>query len=103
MPDQVTVLKPQTALPQGVEMAMPGSYWVNGEFRDQLDPATYRFKTLAQLFAENVTAPKHEYYVSPDGSLVLPATLAWPQPANEVYPGSDFTGWRWSDNLNTLG
>jgi len=55
------------------------------------------------LFAEDVTAPKKEHYVSPDGSLVLPAVRVWPQPANEVYPGSDFTGWRWSHNLDALG
>jgi len=100
LPDQVTVLKPVTAMPGGAHVAMPVNYWVNGEFRDQLDTRTYRFKTLAELFAEDVTAPKTQYYVSPDNSLVLPATRVWPQAANEVYPGSDFTGWRWSDNLS---
>jgi hypothetical protein len=104
MPDEIVVLKPQAAAARpGADMVLPVNYWVNGEFRDQLDPKTYRFKTLAELFAEDVTAPKTQQYVSPDGSLVLPATRAWPQPANEVYPGSDFTGWRWSDNLNALG
>jgi hypothetical protein len=103
-PDLITVLKPQAAGARAdVDVAMPVNYWVNGEFRDQLDPKTYRFKTLAELFAEDVTAPKTQVYVSPDGSLVLPQTRAWPQPANEIYPGSDFTGWRWSDNLNALG
>jgi hypothetical protein len=103
-PDMITVLNPQAAGPRAnADVAMPVNYWVNGEFRDQLDPATYRFKTLAELFAEDVTAPKTQVYVSPDGSLVLPATRAWPQPPNEIYPGSDFTGWRWSDNLNALG
>jgi hypothetical protein len=102
--DELTVLKPQPASTRpGASMVVPVNYWVNGEFRDQLDPKTYRFKTLAQLFAEDVTAPKTQHYVSPDGSLVLPAVRAWPQPANEVYSGSDFTGWRWSDNLNALG
>jgi len=102
--DELTVLKPQAAAPRpGASMVVPVNYWINGEFRDQLDPKTYRFKTLAELFAEDVTAPKKEHYVSPDGSLVLPAVRVWPQPANEVYPGSDFTGWRWSHNLNALG
>jgi hypothetical protein len=95
------VLKPVGAMPAGASVAMPVNYWVNGEFRDQLDTSTYRFKTLAELFAEDVTAPKTQYYVSPDNSMVLPATRVWPQPANEVYPGSDFTGWRWSDNLTS--
>jgi hypothetical protein len=102
--DELTVLKPQAASAHaGAAVAMPVNYWINGEFRDQLDPKTYRFKTLAELFAEDVTAPRKEQYVSPDGSLVLPAVRVWPQPANEVYPGSDFTGWRWSNNLNALG
>jgi len=82
---------------------VPGNYWINGEFRDQIDPKTYRFKTLAELFAEDVSAPKTQQYVSPDGSLVLPAVRVWPQPANEVYPGSDYTGWRWSNNLSAWG
>jgi hypothetical protein len=102
--DEVTVLRPQPAGPHpGAAIAMPVNYWINGEFRDQLDLKTYCFKTLAELFAEDLTAPKKEQYVSPDGSLVLPAVRVWPQPANEVYPGSDFTGWRWSHNLNALG
>jgi hypothetical protein len=100
-PDLITVLKPVGAMPAGASVAMPVNYWVNGEFRDQLDTSTYRFKTLAELFAEDVTRPKTQYYVSPDNSLVLPATRTWPQPANEIYPGSDFTGWRWSDNLTS--
>ncbi len=103
-PDQVTVLKPQAnAARTGASIVLPGNYWVNGEFRDQLDPQTYRFKTLAELFAEDVTAPRPDHYVSPDGSLILPVTRVWPQAANEVYPGSDYTGWRWSDNLNAMG
>ncbi|MDB5740556.1 MAG: Gluconolactonase, partial [Alphaproteobacteria bacterium] len=104
MPDEITVLKPQpVAAHPGADIALPANWWANGEFKDQLDPKTYRFKTLAELFADDVTAPKTRQYVSPDGSLVLPAVRTWPQPANEIYPGSDFTGWRWSDNLNALG
>jgi len=102
--DELTVLKPQAAGARpGASMIVPVNYWINGEFRDQLDPKAYRFKTLAELFAADVTAPKKEHYVSPDGSLVLPAVRVWPQPANEVYPGSDFTGWRWSHNIDALG
>jgi hypothetical protein len=78
-------------------MVVPVNYWINGEFRDQLDPKTYRFKTLAELFAEDVTAPKKEHYVSPDGSLVLPAFRVIQQgPAN-------VQGWRFSDALDAHG
>jgi len=103
-PDEITVLKPVAATAHpGANFVVPGNYWINGEFRDQIDPRTYRFKTLAELFAEDVSAPKTQQYVSPDGSLVLPAVRVWPQPANEVYPGSDYTGWRWSNNLSAWG
>ena len=97
------MLKPQSLPKAGAAMVLAGNYWVNGEFRDQLNPDTYRFKTLAELFVEDVTAPRAQGYVSPDGSLVLPGVRVWPQPANEIYPGSDYTGWRWSDNLDSMG
>ncbi len=104
MPDEITVLKPQSPAGHGnAEVAIPVDWWANGEFRDQLDPRTYRFKTLAELFREEVTPPRTAVYVSPDGSMILPAARTWPQPANEIYPGSDYTGWRWSDNLSALG
>ncbi len=76
---------------------LPGNVWNNGEFRDQLDPATLRFTTLAELFAKDVQTAKTHEYVSPDGSLVLPAFRVLQQgPANHL-------GWRWSDTLQTYG
>ncbi|HMI20389.1 MAG TPA: glycosyl hydrolase family 28-related protein [Sphingomonas sp.] len=78
-------------------VALPGNVWNNGEFRDQLDLGTYRFTTLAEMFARDIGAPKAEEYVSPDGSLVLPAF-----PAHEQGP-PNFLGWRFSDTLDTYG
>lgn len=76
---------------------LPGNFWNNGEFRDQLDPKTLRFTTLAELFAKDVQTAKTHEYVSPDGSLVLPAFRVLQQgPANHI-------GWRWSDTLQTYG
>jgi len=78
-------------------VALPGNVWNNGEFRDQIDPATYRFTTLAEMFERDIGAPKADEYVSPDGSLVLPAFPTHGQgPAN-------FLGWRFSDTLDTYG
>ncbi|MBW8744653.1 MAG: SMP-30/gluconolactonase/LRE family protein [Sphingomonas sp.] len=78
-------------------IALPGNVWNNGEFRDQLDLATYRFTTLAEMFARDIGAPKAKEYVSPDGSLVLPAFPVHGQgPANSL-------GWRFSDMLDTYG
>jgi hypothetical protein len=78
-------------------VALPGSFWNNGEFRDQYDPATDRFTTLAEMFARDMAVAKPREYVSPDGSLVLPAYRVFQQgPANHL-------GWRFSDTLDTYG
>jgi hypothetical protein len=45
--------------------ALPGSYWNNGEFRDQYDPATDHFTTLAEMFARDMAMAKTREYVSP--------------------------------------
>ncbi|NIJ19089.1 hypothetical protein FHS95_000758 [Sphingomonas naasensis] len=81
----------------GATVALPASFWNNGEFRDQYDPAQDRFTTLAEMFARDVAVPKPREYVSPDGSLVLPAFRVWQQgPSNHL-------GWRFSDTLDSYG
>ncbi len=77
--------------------ALPGSFWINGEFRDQYDPTTDRFTTLAEMFAHDVAQPQPREYVSPDGSLALPAYRVWQQGP------TDHRGWRFSDTLDTYG
>ena len=77
--------------------AVPVNFWQNGEFQDQLNPETYEFTTLAEMFKRDVALPKTREYVSPDGSLVLPAFRVLTQgPASHL-------GWRWSDTLQTHG
>ncbi len=76
---------------------LPGNTWNNGEFKDQLDSKTYRYTTLSEMFARDMAAPKAREYVSPDGSLVLPAARVFGQGP------PDGTGWRFSDNLDTYG
>jgi len=73
--------------------ALPGNWWVNGEFKDQIDPDTYEFTTLAELFEQYVATPKRQGYVSPDGSLILPAHDVFAQ-------GADHRGLRFSDTLD---
>ena len=82
---------------QGGVVALPVNYWNNGEFRNQLDFATMRYKTLPEMFAEDVSTAKAREYLSPDGSLSLPAGRVFQQGP------SDSTGWRFSDNLDTYG
>jgi hypothetical protein len=76
---------------------LPGNLWNNGEFKDQYDPAKDHFTTLAEMFARDMGTPKPREYVSPDGSLVLPAFRVFQQ-------GPDtHVGWRFSDTLDSYG
>ena len=76
---------------------LPANIWNNGEFRDRIDPKTYEFTTLAEMFARDIGQPKPMEYVSPDGSLALPAFRVWNQGPD------DHRGWRWSDALDAHG
>ena len=96
---EITVLQPQTTAshPNAVAL-LPVNYWNNGEFQDQLDPATLTYTTVAQMFQKDVSTPKPRDYVSPDGSVFLPAGRVFQQG-----PATDTLGWRFSDNLDTYG
>ncbi|MBO9707317.1 MAG: SMP-30/gluconolactonase/LRE family protein [Caulobacter sp.] len=95
---EVTVIAPTPAAdhPRAATV-LPVNWWNNAEFRDQLDPETYQFATLAELFAREMAVPKVREYVSPDGSLVLPAYRVFQQGP------SDYRGLRFSDSLDTYG
>lgn len=96
--DQMTLIQPTPVRAGGTaKTLLPVNWWNNGEFRDQLDPKTYEFTTLAAMFARDVGMPKAKEYLSPDGSLSLPAFRTWQQGP------IDHTGWRWSDGLNANG
>jgi len=94
--EQITVLAPEAMKPRPNALALlPANYWNNGEFKDQLNPDTLTYTTLAEMFARDVSTPKAREYVSPDGSLFLPSGRVFQQGP------SDSTGWRFSDNLDT--
>lgn len=96
--DQMTLIAPTpSASRPGAKTLLPVNWWNNGEFRDQYDPATGQFTTLAEMFARDVGAPKPREYVSPDGSLTLPAFRVWRQGP------PDHVGWRWADSLQAHG
>ncbi|WP_269714915.1 glycosyl hydrolase family 28-related protein [Caulobacter sp. NIBR2454] len=96
--DQLTMIAPTPSAPRaGAMTLLPVNWWNNGEFRDQYDPARGEFTTLAEMFARDVAAPKAQEYVSPDGSLVLPAFRVWQQGP------PDHVGWRWADSLQAHG
>lgn len=84
-------------------LVLPVNVWVDGQFADQLDLHTYEFQTMPEMLADDMARPASKAYVSPDGSLVLPAGRVFRQPANQYYPGIDTTGWRWSHHLDAFG
>lgn len=93
---ELTVIRPTPAR-AAARTVLPVNWWNNGEFRDQLDPKTYTFTTLAQMFARDMAVPKAQEYVSPDGSVALPAWRVFAQgPA-------DHRGLRFSDSLDSYG
>ncbi len=96
--DALTLVAPTPARVNGAaKTLLPVNWWVNGEFRDQLDHRSYEFTTLGEMFASEVGSRKTHEYVSPDGSVALPAFRVWQQgPADHV-------GWRWSNALNANG
>ena len=96
--DLLTVIAPTRAeIRSKATTLLPGNWWNNGEFRDQYDPTTDRFTTVHEMFVRDSGTPKALRYVSPDGSLALPAFRVWQQGA------PDHTGWRFSDTLDALG
>jgi sugar lactone lactonase YvrE len=102
--DGITLLAPEPAAPHpGAAAAVPVNIWVNGELEDQLDPRTYEYTTLKQLFAREVATPAARQFVSPDGSVFLPAVRVFQQAPDDSYAGMDDTGWRWSHNLDAYG
>jgi hypothetical protein len=97
--DQLTVLSPEATKPHpGALAALPVNYWNNGEFEDQLDFKTLIYRTLPEMFKRDVSTPKARQYVSPDGSLFLPAGRVFQQG-----PADSAGSWRFSDNLDTYG
>jgi sugar lactone lactonase YvrE len=96
--EQLTLLAPQPGAPHpGASALLPGNYWNNGEFKDQLDPSTLRYTTLPEMFARDVSSPAASQYVAPDGSVFLRAGRVFQQGP------PDSSGWRFSDNLDTYG
>ena len=97
--EELNILRPETAEQRAnASVILPVNWWNNGEFKDQLDLDTMRFRTLAEMFADDVTTPRKREYVSADRSVFLPAARVFQQG-----PANDSSGWRFSDNLDTYG
>ena len=96
--DRITVLAPREMKPHpGARAILPVNYWNNGEFANQLDFRTFTYRTLAEMFIQDVSTPNAWEYVSPDGTAFLPAGRVFQQGP------FDAGGWRFSDNLDAYG
>ncbi|NIJ19092.1 DNA-binding beta-propeller fold protein YncE [Sphingomonas naasensis] len=97
-PAEVRVIAPTPVkMRPDAATALPVNLWANGEFADRIDPVSYEFPPIAAFFTDAMGTPKAREYVSPDGSLVLPAFRVWNQGPD------DHQGWRWSDSLDAHG
>lgn len=95
--NEMTVLPRQEATPQaGAAVAMPVDYWVNGDFSNTLNTETYEYRTIDEMFRAKMTTRKPYQYVSPDGSVVIPANETFVQ-------GEPYFGSKWSDILMATG
>ncbi|WP_409929041.1 glycosyl hydrolase family 28-related protein [Sphingomonas sp. BAUL-RG-20F-R05-02] len=95
--EALKVIAPTPVAGGAATTLLPVNWWNNGEFRDQYDPATDHFTTLAEMFARDAGMPKPLEYRSPDNGLALPAFRVWQQGP------TDHVGWRFSDTLDAYG
>jgi sugar lactone lactonase YvrE len=99
--EDLTVLEPRPRVAAAdTAFGVPSMFWVDGQFRNHLDLNTYEYETHAQMFAREATTAVPQAYVSPDGTLQIPAHRVFAQGPDGAYPGMDETGWRWSHPLD---
>ncbi len=97
-PADVRVIAPTAVRERSKALTLlPVNVWANGEFADRIDPATLEYPPIAAFFTSKLGEAKPQEYVSPDGSLALPAFRVWNQGPD------DHLGWRWSDTLDAYG
>ncbi len=97
-PADVRAIAPTPARTRGkATTLLPVNVWANGEFADRIDPKTYEYPPISAFFTAKLGEAKPQEYVSPDGSLALPAFRVWNQGPD------DHLGWRWSDTLDAYG
>lgn len=95
-PDDVRTILATTQR-AGSATALPVNVWANGEFADRIDQKTYQYPPLSDFFKNKIGEAKRKAYVSPDGSVAIPAFRVWNQGPD------DHQGWRWSDTLDSYG
>lgn len=89
-------LEATTARP-GMTPALPVDYWFNGDFADTLSPdPPYSYKTLEQMFTQELGTPTTYQFVSPDRSLFVPTNAP-------IVQGEPYFGSKWAPVLEAYG
>jgi sugar lactone lactonase YvrE len=95
--DRIAILAPErTAERPGAAAILPVSYFVNGDFTNTLSTQTYEYTTLEQLFTKVVSTRMPYQYVSPDGTVFIPADDAFVQ-------GPAYFGYKFGYILQAFG
>jgi len=95
--DRIEILAPERPVERPAAAAiLPVSYFVNGDFTNTLSTRTYEYTTLEQLFTKVVTSRMPYQYVSPDGTVFIPADDAFVQ-------GPAYFGYKFGYILQAFG
>lgn len=95
--DELTLLERQPAADRpGLQPVLPASYWVNGDFTNTLNTATYEYTSLEQMFFRLMQRRKTFQYVSPDGTTFIPTDEVFVQ-------GPPHLGYKWAHVLQAFG
>ncbi len=93
----VTILKPQPATERpGMAAVLAPDYWVNGDFTETLSLMTFQYESLEQMFFHLMKTRKPYQYVSPDGTMFVPAAKVFLQ-------GPPYFGTKWAHILQAFG
>lgn len=95
--DELTLLEREPAAERpGMQAVLPASYWVNGDFTNTLNTATYEYTSLEEMFFRLMQRRKTFQYVSPDRTLFIPTDEVFVQ-------GPPHLGYKWAHILQAYG
>jgi sugar lactone lactonase YvrE len=95
--DEITLLDREPASDRpGMNPVLPASYWVNGDFTNTLNTATYEYTSLEEMFFKLMQRRKTFQYVSPDRSTFIPTDEVFVQ-------GPPHLGYKWAHVLQAYG
>jgi sugar lactone lactonase YvrE len=95
--DEMTLLEREPASERGgMQPVLAPSYWVNGDFTNTLNTATYEYISLEEMFFKLMQRRKTFQYVSPDRTTFIPTDEVFVQ-------GPPYLGYKWAHVLQAHG